>query len=109
MSEHQQGPAWWQASDGRWYPPETHPDYAPPQAEVAPSASLFRRPVWSDWLWWCVVVAIPGSVVAANLVMPPDDGQIYVGLPEMLWVAAVVGPLLVVAAARRARRAQVRQ
>jgi len=20
-------PGWWQASDGRWYPPDTHPDY----------------------------------------------------------------------------------
>lgn len=21
---------WWQASDGRWYPPESHPKYKPP-------------------------------------------------------------------------------
>ena len=26
MSDTQQGPDWWQASDGRWYPPEQHPD-----------------------------------------------------------------------------------
>lgn len=26
MSDTQQGPGWWQASDGRWYPPEQHPD-----------------------------------------------------------------------------------
>jgi hypothetical protein len=25
-------PGWWQASDGRWYPPETRPDYRPPPA-----------------------------------------------------------------------------
>lgn len=30
MSDTQQGPGWWKASDGRWYPPETHPDYRPP-------------------------------------------------------------------------------
>lgn len=29
MSEAQQGPGWWQASDGRWYPPHTHPSYRP--------------------------------------------------------------------------------
>ncbi len=23
------GPGWWLASDGNWYPPETHPDAAP--------------------------------------------------------------------------------
>ncbi|MGB7050665.1 MAG: hypothetical protein WBG41_03765 [Acidimicrobiales bacterium] len=27
MSDVQQGPDWWQASDGKWYPPERHPDY----------------------------------------------------------------------------------
>lgn len=34
-----QGPGWWQASDGRWYPPEQHPDHVPaPPAPDAPSA-----------------------------------------------------------------------
>lgn len=27
MSDVSQGPGWWLASDGRWYPPETHPQY----------------------------------------------------------------------------------
>lgn len=27
MSDAPQSPGWWQASDGKWYPPETHPDY----------------------------------------------------------------------------------
>jgi hypothetical protein len=30
MSQAPQGPGWWQASDGRWYPPHTHPSYRPP-------------------------------------------------------------------------------
>ncbi len=25
MSDVSQGPGWWRASDGRWYPPEMHP------------------------------------------------------------------------------------
>lgn len=29
MSEAQQGPEWWQASDGKWYPPQ-NPQYSPP-------------------------------------------------------------------------------
>lgn len=36
MSEMSQGEGWWQASDGLWYPPESHPDYqspTPPQPE----------------------------------------------------------------------------
>jgi hypothetical protein len=34
VSATSQGPGWWLASDGRWYPPETHPLYqpAPPSA-----------------------------------------------------------------------------
>src|ERR1700751_2971439 len=27
MSDIAQGPGWWRASDGRWYPPEQHPSY----------------------------------------------------------------------------------
>jgi hypothetical protein len=28
-----QEPGWWQASDGQWYPPHTHPNYQPPPTE----------------------------------------------------------------------------
>ena len=35
MSETSQGPGWWMASDGRWYPPELHPGSVPP-APVPP-------------------------------------------------------------------------
>jgi uncharacterized RDD family membrane protein YckC len=31
MSEVSQGPGWWQASDGKWYPPQTQP--APPPGQ----------------------------------------------------------------------------
>lgn len=30
MTDAAQGPGWWQASDGGWYPPEAHPGYRPP-------------------------------------------------------------------------------
>ncbi len=32
MSEQSMGPGWWQASDGRWYPPESAPAPTPPPA-----------------------------------------------------------------------------
>jgi len=32
-----QGPGWWQASDLKWYPPETHPDYNPLPLPAPPS------------------------------------------------------------------------
>lgn len=44
MSEQSQGPGWWVASNGKWYPPESHPNYRPlPPAQRAPSAPA--RPV----------------------------------------------------------------
>lgn len=30
MSEMSQGPGWWMASDGKWYPPQLHPSLGPP-------------------------------------------------------------------------------
>jgi hypothetical protein len=30
MSDVSQGPHWWQASDGKWYAPDLHPDYQTP-------------------------------------------------------------------------------
>lgn len=45
MSDESQGPGWWEASDGKWYPPEQVPGTAPPAD--APSTSPDSAP--SDW------------------------------------------------------------
>ncbi|MGI9602872.1 MAG: hypothetical protein ACR2QE_13385, partial [Acidimicrobiales bacterium] len=37
MSDSSQGPGWWQASDGKWYPPEQQPA-TPPSATPPPGA-----------------------------------------------------------------------
>jgi len=51
MSSTSQGPGWWQASDGRWYQPELHPDRQrpppppPPPAPATPGALMaFAQP-----------------------------------------------------------------
>jgi hypothetical protein len=36
VSDVQQGPGWWQASDGKWYAPEQHPNYQPPPPPPPP-------------------------------------------------------------------------
>lgn len=36
MSDVSQGPGWWQAVDGKWYPPELHPSYQAPQVTLPP-------------------------------------------------------------------------
>lgn len=45
MSDASQGAGWWQASDGKWYPPESRPDAAPPPPPPsAPTASSLPPP-----------------------------------------------------------------
>lgn len=39
MSEIPQGWGWWQASDGKWYPPESHPSVRGPQPPALPPLS----------------------------------------------------------------------
>src|SRR5580704_6033407 len=42
MADVSQGPGWWIASDGKWYPPELHPSRMPPSQwgppQIVPSA-----------------------------------------------------------------------
>lgn len=47
MSDVAQGPGWWLASDGRWYPPETHPSVRAPTTPPVPGQASFpvRPPV----------------------------------------------------------------
>jgi hypothetical protein len=49
MSNAPQGPGWWQASDGNWYPPQQQAGYAPPPpgppSWSAPSYPQYPAPV----------------------------------------------------------------
>lgn len=59
MSDTPQGDGWWQASDGRWYPPEQHPDLA----SVEPAKSTNRGCVTGALVALGLLVAI-GAVGA---------------------------------------------
>ncbi len=37
MSDVSRGPGWWMASDGKWYPPESHPTFQPPPPPPPPT------------------------------------------------------------------------
>lgn len=45
MSETSQGPGWWVASDGRWYPPELHPHAALPSPPISPGVPPYGQAV----------------------------------------------------------------
>ena len=44
MSDTSQGPEWWLASDGKWYPPTSHPNYVAPPVDEAAAADLAPPP-----------------------------------------------------------------
>jgi hypothetical protein len=66
MSDTPQGPGWWQASDGRWYAPELHPDAQPAHPVEAAAAPV-----------------VPQGPSTA----PPPDLPPVAGPPEPVWEA----------------------
>ena len=50
MSDVSQGPGWWHATDGKWYPPERHPSYQAPQVVNQPTYQPPQRPNYNDAL-----------------------------------------------------------
>jgi hypothetical protein len=77
MSDFSQGPGWWQASDGRWYPPEQAPGYQPP-----PGAPGTPGPYPASGY---------GYGYAATPVVPRTDGLAIGAL-----VSAIVGVVLLI-------------
>lgn len=72
MSDYPEGPGWWQASDQKWYPPESFPSDAPPQQpppSSAPAPSYSPPPTGQEW------GAPPGPGI------PPAPGAAYPGAP----------------------------
>src|SRR5262245_23497511 len=53
MSEYSQGEGWWQASDGKWYPPELHPS-VPAPTQLPPQKSSNN---------WTIIAMVIGVVV----------------------------------------------
>jgi hypothetical protein len=83
MSNSIQAPGWWQATDGNWYPPESHPDAAPRLAPTPPSpppAGWIADPMlryehryWDGSLWTDHVS--DGGVLASDALLPPAPIQ----------------------------------
>ena len=53
MSDVSQGPDWWFATDGKWYPPERHPNYraptSPPPVRDAPPGPGWWKATDGQW------------------------------------------------------------
>jgi hypothetical protein len=71
-------PGWWQASDGNYYPPESHPDYRPPAssdwtlpqhpAGTARSQPSRGMPRQRRWLFLGIGAAVLGLIAGVSVV-----------------------------------------
>jgi hypothetical protein len=94
MSDQSQGQDWWQASDGKWYPPEQHPDSA-----VGATQAMDQQPAGPPPTSAMPPVPPPGAPIG-----PPPAGP--VGPPpgagpnnNAKWIAVGVVAALIVAIA----------
>lgn len=74
MSDMSQGPGWWQATDGKWYPPESLPQAQPEPAVVPPVADAPPAPGWwkaSDGNWYPPAEPTPLTPTPAPAGTPP--------------------------------------
>lgn len=84
-AESAQGPDWWQASDGRWYPPHLHPQQQAQPGETQPGpdtgsgpAQPGKRKKW-PWIVGGLVLVV---IVAALASTGTDDDTAATGDPE---------------------------
>ncbi|MGI9611225.1 MAG: RDD family protein [Acidimicrobiia bacterium] len=118
MSDSSQGDGWWQASDGKWYPPESAPTATQPE----PGRSQSRLPdgvrlssPWIrlaayllegilivvtlivGWLIWAALIGGTGQTPAKRMLSLRVIGAntlAPVGLGRMFWVRGILAPIV---------------
>jgi len=93
VSDWSQGPGWWQASDGRWYAPERHPDRRapvppPPGPPIAAQPPYF--PPGTNW------PPSGPSTFGEPLGNPPFDGSPPFGAPAKRGISSGVKAALII-------------
>jgi hypothetical protein len=64
VSDTQQGPGWWQASDGRWYPPTPPAEPQAPLGDAWPGTPATTEPIAGGRSGWKVAVIVIGTIFA---------------------------------------------
>ena len=115
MSDMSQGPGWWQASDGKWYPPEQAPGYQPPAGGPAGGGTSFGEAISYGWnkfiqnigewiiLWLIYFVVVLALAIVTFAVAVGGAATVgfrfnFVGIIFGLLFGVVQGVLLVVVA-----------
>jgi uncharacterized RDD family membrane protein YckC len=99
MSDFSQGPGWWQASDGKWYPPEQAPQGPAPGAGNAVPTPMGPGGQLADWgqravgivIDWALLLAIfvVGAIVAVILGLVADALGLFVFF--VVYIAVALG------------------
>ena len=98
MSEQSQGPGYWQASDGLWYPPEEHPD-SQAQAKAARGAPEATAPAFDPTPaaepldWPAQLTVAPATDIARWRVV----AHVFMAIPHLivLWLISAISGVLV--------------
>jgi hypothetical protein len=86
VSTESQGPGWWRASDGNWYPPAQQPTQAPPSEGIAVTTRRIGLTLWGPK----PKIFVDGSEVPGvrwgRTVVPAGPGQhhVHVHIPYFL-------------------------
>lgn len=95
MSDGPQGHGWWHASDGKWYPPEQHPQYRPPLPPPTAPPGMVAGVAHADFgsrlgaylidvLLYGLITLIPVLVGVLLLISEFTDCVTVVGSDELL-------------------------
>lgn len=76
MSDVSNGPGWWKASDLKWYPPDTHPDYIA-QHITTPGAAVALKPSPGPGWWLASDLNWYPPETHAEYVAPETDGATF--------------------------------
>ena len=83
MSDRQEDTGWWLASDGKWYPPESHPS-ARGETESGPTGQRVRYAGFWLRVWAFIIDGILISIATGILssILGLDSGSLLGGLDE---------------------------
>jgi uncharacterized membrane protein YccF (DUF307 family) len=87
MTAAAQGPGWWQASDGRWYPPESHPGGGSYHGGSPGAGSLLLNILWLvlSGFWLAILYGFAGVVLCVTIIGIPFGLQCFKLAVFALW------------------------
>lgn len=89
MSDISRGPGWWQASDGKWYPPESHPNARAAVSSPVRQAAATTGVVTSETL--LAPDSVPGKTRGLRRWLPLAAVVLVVGVGLVVLLSSVFG------------------